>query len=46
MSKSHPNKSSRYSQMLEVRKSRALDREMQKKAKDIIMKEKGVITKK
>ena len=46
MSKSHPKQSSRYQQMLAVRDKRAIDRQMQKKAKEIILREKGVFTKK
>lgn len=46
MSKSHPKQSSRYSQMLEVRNRRELDRQMQRKAKELILKEKGVFSKK
>lgn len=41
MSKSHPKRSSRYQQMLAVRETRAVDRQMQKKAKEMIVRESG-----
>jgi ribosomal protein S2 len=45
MAQFHPKKSEKYSKMLETRDRRAFDREMHKKAKQIIEKKRGKISK-